>query len=177
MKLWPCNSVCVWVLLYYRVGRWKRPSRPSNPSSSPCRSVPHSTFINVVSRVVFSEPNNWGSVSTAGTVFTAGRSRGQAACSEIHGGASFLNCVSLFLLLLQVTTKITACLPGCFLPPITCRLVVITVKTVCLGLSSIPWDPSASQLPALLFSVLPSAWQLFGPTIKPKNPFQTQNGV
>lgn len=70
MKLWPCNSVCAWVLLYYRVERWKRPSRPSNLSPSLCRGAPCSTFINVLSRVVFSEPNNWASVSTLGTVLT-----------------------------------------------------------------------------------------------------------
>lgn len=96
MKLWPCNSVCAWVLLYYRVGRWKRPSGPSNPSPSPCRNVPCSTVINVLSTVVFREPNN---CQCPGDGVQHSGSGGKAALPEIYQDISLLNCLSLFLVL------------------------------------------------------------------------------
>lgn len=97
MKLWPCNSECAWVLLYYRVGRWKRPSGPSNPSPSPCRNVPCSTVINALSRVVFREPNN---CQYPGDGVQSSGFCGKAAFPEIYQDISLLNCISLFLVLL-----------------------------------------------------------------------------
>lgn len=97
MKLWPCNSVCAWVLLYYRVGRWKRPSGPSNPSPSPCRNIPCSTVINVLSTVVFREPNN---CQSPGDGAQPSGSCGKAAFPEIYQDISLLYCISLFLVLL-----------------------------------------------------------------------------
>lgn len=97
MKLWPCNSVCAWVLLYYRVGRWKKPSEPSNPSPSPCRNVPCSMVINGLSTVVFREPNNG---QYPGDGVQPSGSCEQAAFPEIYQDISLLNCIPLFLVLL-----------------------------------------------------------------------------